>query len=195
METYYSSDWHIGHWSSEDRNIIKYCNRPFRNTDEMDKTILDNHKARLKKGDRLYLVGDVSFHPQHRTAALLRELKQETQATFYLVPGNHDSKELERLRDWDDDDAPRFWEDVSPLMDVRDRKRKVVLCHYKMEVFNRSHRGAYQLFGHSHNSMPGNTQQIDVGVDCWDFRPVTLDECIARMKTLKPFRQADYHDG
>jgi hypothetical protein len=51
-----------------------------------------------------------------------------------------------------------------------------VLCHYALRTWNGSHRGALRLYGHSHGGLAGDSQSVDVGVDCWDFRPVTLDE-------------------
>lgn len=187
MKKYYTSDWHFGH-----RNIIRYSNRPFTDTDEMNRALVDNTKARLKKGDHLYILGDVSFQPLKKTAPLLREIKQMG-VRMFLVPGNHDPKEIERLTEWADEDSPPIWDDISPLMEVNDEGRKVVLCHYSLRVWNKSHHGAYHLFGHSHGSLIGDSQSLDVGVDCWDYRPVTLDECIVRMATYPARTKVDHH--
>jgi calcineurin-like phosphoesterase family protein len=186
METYYTSDWHLGH-----KNIIRYSNRPFADVEEMNRAIIDNMKAKLKKGDRLYFVGDLSFQSIEKTTRLMQELKDATGALLYFVPGNHDPKDTHDIL-CSDGETP-LWEHISPLMEVHDRKRKVILCHYAMKVWNKSHHGAYHLFGHSHGSMPGTTQSMDVGVDPCQFQPVTLDECIERMARFKPFRSEDHH--
>lgn len=68
----------------------------------------------------------------------------------------------------------------------------IVLCHYGMRLWNRSHWGSLSLFGHSHGRLPGNSQSLDVGVDAWDYRPVTLPEILERMQTLPPFVQEDW---
>ena len=43
------------------------------------------------------------------------------------------------------------------------------------------HRGDIHLFGHSHGSLPGTATSTDVGVDCFGYRPVTLDEIRVRL--------------
>jgi calcineurin-like phosphoesterase family protein len=35
-------------------------------------------------------------------------------------------------------------------------------------------RGAVNLHGHSHGRLAPLPRQVDVGVDLWDFRPITL---------------------
>jgi calcineurin-like phosphoesterase family protein len=51
-----------------------------------------------------------------------------------------------------------------------------VLCHYPLRSWNRMTRGALDLHGHSHGRLAPLPRQDDVGVDAWDFRPVTLAE-------------------
>ena len=41
-----------------------------------------------------------------------------------------------------------------------------------------------QLHGHSHGRLKPLPRQVDVGVDAWDFRPVSLDEILA--KAVRP---------
>ena len=53
---YYTSDLHLGH-----ANIIKLCNRPFSNTEEMDETLVSNWNARVHRDDHVYIIGDLAF--------------------------------------------------------------------------------------------------------------------------------------
>lgn len=182
MKTYYSADLHLFH-----KNIIRYSNRPFASVDEMNQEIIDRTNERVGRRDRLFLVGDVAFARPDVALPILSQLNCEE---IHLVGGNHDSPEMRRLKR--ESGAP-FWKSVSELLEVNDEGRRVVLCHYAMRVWNRSHHGTYHLFGHSHGSMPGTSQSLDVGVDCWDYRPVTLDEAILRMATFAPFRSGDHH--
>jgi calcineurin-like phosphoesterase family protein len=52
---------------------------------------------------------------------------------------------------------------------------RLVLCHYPFRTWNGMYKGAYNIHGHSHGKLSKMTRQIDVGVDVWDFRPITLD--------------------
>jgi calcineurin-like phosphoesterase family protein len=58
-------------------------------------------------------------------------------------------------------------------------------------VWNASHHGALHFYGHSHGNLPGDSQSLDVGVDCWDFRPASLAEIRARLATLPTRREPD----
>jgi calcineurin-like phosphoesterase family protein len=49
-----------------------------------------------------------------------------------------------------------------------------VLCHYPLRSWHRMGRGALNLHGHSHGRLAPLPRQVDVGVDVFDFRPVTL---------------------
>ena len=52
---------------------------------------------------------------------------------------------------------------------------QLVLCHYPFRSWNRMARGAINLHGHSHGRLNRIPRQLDVGVDVWDFRPISLE--------------------
>ena len=49
-----------------------------------------------------------------------------------------------------------------------------ICCHYALRTWNKIGKGSLDLHGHSHNMLKPLTRQYDVGVDAWDFTPVTL---------------------
>lgn len=175
MTTFYTSDTHFFH-----RNIIRYSNRPFASVEEMNEEMVRRWNARVQPRDIVYHLGDVSFGRIEPTRNLLDRLN----GIIHLCPGNHDPRELQRLD---------RWESVEHYREIYDSNRKVILLHYGMRVWNKSHHGSLHLYGHSHGSLPGNNQSLDVGVDCWDYRPVTLKEIMERMAGLPPYRSQDHH--
>jgi calcineurin-like phosphoesterase family protein len=82
-----------------------------------------------------------------------------------------------------DDDSPRGIQDI-------------VLLHYAMRVWNKSHHGAFHCYGHSHHSLPDdpNALSMDVGVDGWDYAPLSYREIKAFMKK-KTWKPVDHHKG
>jgi calcineurin-like phosphoesterase family protein len=53
IHTWFTADFHLGH-----QNIIRYCNRPFHSTGEMDEAILANLNSLVRQDDVLYFLGD-----------------------------------------------------------------------------------------------------------------------------------------
>ena len=55
-----------------------------------------------------------------------------------------------------------------------------------MVVWNHSRRGALQLFGHVHGNWIGTSNSVNVGVDVWNYGPVTIGEVEARGRRSSP---------
>lgn len=177
---FFTSDLHFGH-----KAIIGYCNRPFADVDAMDAAMISRWNDAVTDNDDVYVVGDVSFHKPERTVEILRQLR----GRIYLVAGNHDDKHLRHHGDC----ARRFtWIKDFYELDVKDPDaskgtRKVVLCHYALRVWNKSHWGSWHLYGHSHGTLPDDPYSLsfDVGVDCWSYTPVSYAQVKARMAEKK----------
>ena len=65
---YFTGDEHYGH-----RNVIKYCNRPFQDVDEMDREIIKRHNEVVGDDDTVYHLGDFTINKkkideEHRMA-------------------------------------------------------------------------------------------------------------------------------
>jgi calcineurin-like phosphoesterase family protein len=166
-DTWFTSDFYFGHF-----NIIRYCNRPFGNTEEMDACIVDRMNAHVKPNDTLYFLGDFCMGSVEKVAAYRKRLNCKT---IHLVEGNHDKvtrKSQSIFASW------------SSLSEIHVGKQGIVLCHYAMRVWPHSGRGAWQLYGHSHGNLPDDplSLSMDVGVDTHDFRPWHFDEIQAIMK-------------
>ena len=195
MSTFFTSDSHYGH-----ANIIKYCNRPFASVEEMDNTLIHNWNAVVRPEDTVYHLGDFAVGGGP-AAPYLRRLN----GTIYFCLGNHDKRlrfikayldiELE-LQDhfagsYLNDDKVKFG--IPYLREVTVEKQEIVLCHYAMKVWNGSHKGSWQLYGHSHGTLPDdpNALSCDVGVDCWNYFPVSMEQLRDKMKT-KTYKPVDH---
>lgn len=69
---WFTADFHFGH-----SNIIRYCNRPFRNVEEMDRTILERLNASVKVNDILYFLGDFCIGSKAKAGAPQADSLQE----------------------------------------------------------------------------------------------------------------------
>jgi calcineurin-like phosphoesterase family protein len=176
---WFTSDSHFGHG-----NVIEYSNRPFDDANEMDEAMIANWNACVRPGDRVYHLGDFSFHKPEKTLKILARL----QGQKYLVFGNHDKYHRK------DDAFLGHWVWTKELADVKVGDQRIVLCHYAMLTWNQSHRGAWQLHGHSHGSLKPDAHALraDVGVDCWNYYPVSFDE-IAKRMSKKDYQPVDHH--
>ena len=57
----------------------------------------------------------------------------------------------------------------------------IVLCHYPFSVWDRKHYGSWHLHAHSHGKHIADGFIMDVGVDCHDFAPISLENVEAYM--------------
>lgn len=179
---FYTADLHFGH-----ANILKYCNRPFQNVEEMDEQLIKNWNSVISaKGDTVYILGDFSFYKdQQKTINVLNRLNGSEK---HLILGNHDV----HMKAWVKEkftSCEYYKEIYIPDTEGYGGKQFVVLMHYAMKVFNKCHHGAIQLFGHSHGTILGNSQQLDVGVDCWNYTPVSYTQIKEKLSTLPLYKQ------
>lgn len=170
-QTFFTSDTHFGH-----RRIIELAHRPFASVEEMDETMIERWNAKVRPGDRVFHLGDFAFVPADPILARLNGEK-------HLILGNHDFG----------DRIGSGWASIESLKRIRVHGVDLVMCHYAMRVWPGSHRGAVNLFGHSHGNLSCDSQSLDVGVDCWDFWPVTLEEIKLRLSCLPKRIEPDHH--
>lgn len=185
---WFTSDTHFGH-----ANIIKYSNRPFWKASDgftldsgldpdvhlMNKTLIDNINELVKQDDVLWHLGDFSFrdHRSYRERINCRNIN--------LILGNHD-----KLHDND----YKLFSSVQHFRELKVEGRLLVLCHYGMRVWNKSHHGSIHLYAHSHGSLPPQGRSMDVGVDCWKYKPLSLDFIIKHMDNI-PVHNVDHHEA
>jgi calcineurin-like phosphoesterase family protein len=126
----------------------------------MDQAILERLDASVKANDILYFLGDFCMGSPERIAEYRLRIRCKK---IFAVPGNHD-KQARKLKD------EFCW--LDNLAEVSVRGQPIVLCHYALRVWNRSSRGSWHLYGHSHGRLAEEVPtslSMDVGVDTHDF--------------------------
>ena len=163
MKHYWTGDSHLGH-----ANIIKYCNRPFKNIEEHDETIISNYNSIIQSQDIVYCLGDFSFKDPDKYLSRLN-------GCWILVKGNHDPKEIYNAK----------FQFVKDVYSTTINGQNIFMSHYAHRVWNRAHYGAWHLYGHSHSTLPDFGKSCDVGVDNWNYKPVSFEQLQDRFKDVE----------
>ena len=177
-KVYFTSDTHFGH-----ENIIRYCNRPFRNAEEMNAELIRRWRETVPEDGIVFHMGDFA----HGNARLWNDILSALTGRKYLILGNHDMKALRQGY------MGRF-ELVTQQMTIRVGGQAIVLNHNPFLCYGGSYRDVWQLFGHVHSGPASHTGldhprlrmlfplQYDVGVDNNDFRPISFEEVKAKIE-------------
>lgn len=146
MSIFLTSDTHFGH-----ANILKHCDRPFQNVEEMNETLITNWNNVVSDNDIVYHLGDFSFRGYTR-------FKNRLSGEIILIKGNHDDEK----------------QTITEELFVKLGKRQWYLTH--VPPLTKRHK--YCLCGHIHkkwkSKLIGDRILINVGVDVWGYKPVSL---------------------
>lgn len=188
MAEFFTSDHHFGH-----KNVIEYCHRPFKSTDEMDEYMVHAWNETVAPDDTVWHLGDFSL--SLKALPLVRQLNGHK----FLVPGNHDkchpasaknaAKAANMRQVYRDAGFLNVWDGLMIPID-RDVGIRLHLSHMPYAgdtqypdryVQYRPTRGSETLLlhGHVHDHWLYKDRMYNVGVDVHDFRPVPLEKIIA----------------
>jgi len=172
MTVFFTSDTHFG-----DHRTINIHRRPFESVAAMDAALVANWNAVVGVDDEVWHLGDFA-----RRAADVPALLERLNGTKHLILGNNDAAGVAGVAGW---------ASVAPYAERLVDGVALVLCHYPFRSWNGQHRGAVNLHGHSHGRLKPLPRQHDVGVDAWDFRPVTLAGILAAAKPQSRVASSD----
>jgi calcineurin-like phosphoesterase family protein len=171
MTDYFTADLHFGHDA-----IIGYVGRPFENTKDMDRILIENWNEIVQPDDTVYVLGDFSMK---RTdigfiVARLRQLNGRK----ILILGNHDY-------------MPAFdyvnagFESVHTYF--YHERLKVHLTHDPAPATGPE--SMLWLCGHVHRLFKETRNVLNVGVDVWDFKPVSEQTIVSWMEQKRAEQQ------
>ncbi len=150
---YFTSDTHFGH-----NKIIEYCKRPFKDSEEMNETIIKNWNEIVKLEDTVFHLGDFAYKGK------VKEFKERLNGHIIHIKGNHDqsSKQYSIIRE----------------LIIRHGGFKWKLIHDPADAYTYNH----VLCGHVHEHWKIRERNgslfINVGVDVWDFKPITMKQIL-----------------
>ena len=157
MTVFFVSDTHFGHGGA-----LGLYRRPFRSVAAMNEAMVERWNETVGPDDEVWHLGDFAIRqPRAVVAELLARLNGRKQ----LVTGNNDPPATTELEGW---------QSVQPYAETAVDGVSLVLCHYPFRSWRGMGKGWVNLHGHCHGKLKPQPRQFDVGVDVWDYRPVTL---------------------
>ncbi len=180
---FFTADHHFGH-----ENIIKFCNRPFKDAKEMNEVLIQRWNEKIKPNDMVYHLGDVALTYKENLATILDQLNGK----IHLIVGNHEGAALQNKKrfQW----VKEYYELKVKDSDCANGVQRIMLFHYAMRTWRGAGRGNWHLYGHSHGNLSDdpNALAFDVGVDCHDFYPLSYEEVkeiMSRKTWVSPFEK------
>ena len=183
---FFTADLHLGH-----ENVIRHCNRPFKNADVMDDASTENWNKRVCENDTVYILGDLIFRTNHLPEDYLYRLKGHK----HLIIGNHDYSWLKKLPSGEllSTPATEAFESINHMKVIKQNRLIITLCHYPMMTWQAAGRGGLMVFGYIHNNtnaaywplIRASPHMLNAGVDLNDFQPVPLEELMKNNSRFK----------
>lgn len=187
MNNWVTADQHFSH-----KNIIRYTGRPFTSLENMHLALIRRWNEKVKPEDTVYVLGDFCLGNYSQFCQVVKELN----GFLRIVPGGHDHR---WILGYHQDFTARLENKVElldplvtlevPEFKLKDRPGVIVLSHYALRIWDRSHYGSLHLYGHSHGTLPPLGRSMDVGIDTNNFYPYSLKDII-RILLTKPIHNA-----
>lgn len=173
MARYFTSDTHF----NDDRFNLFY--RPFKTVEEQDDFLVEKWNSTIKPTDEVFHLGDFS------TTDKGLETVKRLNGKIHLIMGNYDDpRPMKKLKS--------LFASVVVNADLKLKNGVVVhLNHYP----NKSVEDKFNIVGHIHGLWKVQRNMINVGVDAWNFNPVSEDEIIFCMNAIDKFYDQDVFAG
>lgn len=168
--TFITADTHFGHPEACD-----LFDRPFADLAAMEDAMIERANAVLGPNDLLYHLGDFvgEMHDGAERIDHARKIRSRLNVgRIILIRGNHDSTKHA---------YGEIFDEVHEILSVKGwngGKHRMILCHYPMRSWQGNRNGSLHLYGHAHGRLEELGRSTDVGVDCWEFAPVEIDNVL-----------------
>lgn len=186
--TFFTADLHLGH-----KTVAKL--RGYEDPTIHDLMILRGISRSVSKGDNLWILGDLSSGssvPQRRALKVLDDFAEIRDINLHLISGNHDTVHpLHRNSHKWAAAYDEVFDSVQPFARRRLAGRNLWLSHFPWRGGGDHTEGerystvrlnddgtSWLLHGHTHSPLQVDVgrRMIQVGVEAWGFRPVSIHE-------------------
>lgn len=183
---FFTSDMHFGH-----SNVIRFCNRPFVNTKEMDRKLIENWNKVVKENDIVFSLGDLEWFPSKST--YMKRFKR-LNGFIYFICGNHDDYTVvnEAIKKYNLEDKVHLCQDIVCLyleaehLHLPRKINEIIMCHYPLWTWSHSDSQTIHLYGHVHSENWRECQEfnipiahrkncLDVGSDAHNYTPIDIN--------------------
>lgn len=204
MTTWFTSDLHFGHARLLELSAGR--GMAFASVEEMNETLVANWNSVVASAeDVVWVLGDFDMHGKDASLALVSRLN----GTKVLVSGNHDAcwagvrdgwKQRSRYLEAGFAAVMDFAVAKLPPLGPEASATRVLLSHFpyagdshdedRYEQFRLRDEGVPLLHGHVHEAFrerrtATGTWGINVGVDHWDYRPVSAETLARHLDELR----------
>jgi calcineurin-like phosphoesterase family protein len=195
-DQFHTSDQHFGH-----ARIAEFSGRPFPHTPEgvleMNEAIVDAWNAIVGPLDLVWVHGDVAMGTIVDSLGYIARLN----GVLHLIRGNHDRcsslyghKNPAKVAEWTERYLDAGFASVvdtatlatDQVVAVTPNREGVLMTHFPYEGDSQEtdrysqarprDEGGWLLHGHVHEAWRQRGRQINVGIDAWGGRPVSIDE-------------------
>jgi calcineurin-like phosphoesterase family protein len=168
MNNWVTSDHHFDHF-----RICEYCSRPFDGINEMNEFLINEWNSVVEPEDHVYYLGDFGLAGPEK----LMPYRERMNGIWKLfLAGNHDRNSMIKI--------PSLAETVIKYSPTRRYEIELegipfVMSHCPIPRDVKDDK--VYLHGHSHSPLAKENPSINnihIGVDAWQYRPVSLQEII-----------------
>lgn len=170
---FFTADGHLCH-----ENIISSCKRPFENVEHMNDTIISNWNSKVSKRDTVYCLGDLILTKRdgrYDQQTIVRMMLSRLNGHIVLIKGDHDYDSIKYF--------PNRFSTIHDYYYLKYNKTvEIALFHWPIARWRKSHYNSWHLHGHCHGMYDSQGKSFDIGMDNWNFYPLSIDEVINEMK-------------
>ena len=167
------------HWNHS--NIIKFCDRPFKDVEEMNYKLIENWNKKVPADGLVFHLGDFAWGGYE----FWKKIREQLNGDIILIKGNHDQKNMSTTAEQE------LFKHVTWQMLIEVEGRKLWLNHFPFlcyaGVYREPKKLVYQCYGHVHSGQDKKGQdlprlvhtypmQYDVGVDNNNYEPISWEE-------------------